>query len=95
MLGLPPVKGSVLVLHPKHELPLKTAVDRIRDSITSGKFKVLVKVKGTSTFLSCLISMFLYVLVVALPVLILFLHIFIASQACPGYTVHFEKTSVP
>eukprot|EP00795_Rhopilema_esculentum_P010656 gene10656-19398_t len=48
VLGLPPVKGSVLVLHPKHELPLKTAVDRIRDSITSGKFKVLVNVKDAT-----------------------------------------------
>ena len=43
VLGLPSIKGSVLVLHPKHLIPMKTAVKAIKDSITSGKLDVTVK----------------------------------------------------
>ncbi len=36
VLGLPAVKGSVTVLDPKHEIPLKDAVNKIKTAITTG-----------------------------------------------------------
>ena len=40
VLGLPHIKGTVKVLHPVHQTPLKDAVDGIRTSIKTGKFSV-------------------------------------------------------
>lgn len=43
VLGVPAIKGSVLVLHPRHLVPMKIAVKGIKDAITSGKLDVKVK----------------------------------------------------
>ena len=40
VLGLPHINGTVKVLHPVHQTPLKDAVDGIRTSIKTGKFSV-------------------------------------------------------
>lgn len=43
VLGLPSIKGSVQVLNPIHETPLKKAVDGIKKAITTGKLAVRLR----------------------------------------------------
>ena len=50
VLGLPSIKGSVLVLHPKHLVSMKKAVKGIKDTITSGKLDVTVKMMSEYIF---------------------------------------------
>eukprot|EP00794_Sanderia_malayensis_P015723 gene15723-17308_t len=46
VLGVPSIKGSVPVLHPKHQMPMKEAVKKIKTAIMSGKLQVNVKFSG-------------------------------------------------
>lgn len=49
VLGVPAVGGSVTVLHPKHEVPLTDAVNKIKNAITAGNLIATVRIYGQSS----------------------------------------------